>query len=85
MAVERFSFTMRPDLGAAVRRLAADEGVGASAWVEKAVAHRIRNKLLGEFLDEWQAEPGDDVLTPDPEHVFAMLEARGVHASVVAV
>jgi hypothetical protein len=63
MGVMRFSFTMNPELGAALRRAAAEAGVSVSAWVEEAAADRLRNQLLGEALDRWEEEFG--ALTED--------------------
>jgi len=56
--VDRFSITMDPELGKAVRAAAEAEGMTVSAWVAEAAADRVRIRLLGEALDEWEAEHG---------------------------
>lgn len=58
MGVDRFSTTMEPELGAAVRAAAASSGLSVSAWLSSAAADRLRNELLGEALDAWEAEDG---------------------------
>lgn len=58
MAVERFSMTMDPDLGAAVRSAAARAGVSVSRWLADAAEARLRNDLLGVALDAWEREDG---------------------------
>jgi hypothetical protein len=58
MAVERFSVTMDPELGTAVRESAERAGVSVSAWLAHAAADRVRNDLLGAALDAWEAESG---------------------------
>ena len=58
MAVDRFSLTMDPDLGEAVRRAADRAGMTVSAWLSRAAADRVRNELLGIALDRWEEEDG---------------------------
>jgi hypothetical protein len=58
MPVERFSLTMDPKLGAAVRQAAERAGMSVSAWVSKAAADRVRNELLGIALERWEEENG---------------------------
>ena len=58
MPVDRFSFTMDPALGAAVREAADRAGLSVSAWLSKAAAERVRNELLGIALQRWQEENG---------------------------
>lgn len=58
MEVDRFSITMEPKLGQAVREVARQNGMSVSAWISEAVADRVRNELLGVALDEWEAEFG---------------------------
>jgi hypothetical protein len=58
MAVERFSMTMEPELGIAVRSAAAHAGVSVSRWLADAAAARLRNELLGAALDAWELEQG---------------------------
>jgi hypothetical protein len=57
-SVDRFSVTMPPEIGAAVRRAAAQRGTSVSAWLADAAADRLRNELLGAALDAWEAEDG---------------------------
>jgi hypothetical protein len=56
--VDRFSVTMEPDLGAAVRDAAERAGMSVSGWLAQAAADRLRNDLLGAALDVWEAEDG---------------------------
>lgn len=58
MAVDRFSLTLDPDLGAAVRAAAASSGMSVSAWLSEAAADRLRNELLAAALDRWEEEHG---------------------------
>ena len=58
MPVDRFSLTMDPDLGAAVRQAAERAGMTVSAWLSKAAAERVRNELLGIALERWEEEDG---------------------------
>jgi hypothetical protein len=58
MQVDRFSTTMDPDLGAAVRQAAARSGMSVSAWLARAAADRLRNELLGVAVEAWEAESG---------------------------
>jgi hypothetical protein len=58
MPVERLSLTMDPELVAAVRAAAERAGLTLSAWLSQAAADRLRNDLLGEALDRWEAEEG---------------------------
>jgi hypothetical protein len=56
--VDRFSVTMLPELGSAVRNAAEREGASVSAWLSEAAADRLRNDSLGAALDAWEAEAG---------------------------
>lgn len=56
--VDRFSVTMPPEIGAAVRDAAARQGISVSNWLAAAAAQRLRNELLGAALDRWEAEAG---------------------------
>ena len=47
-----------PEIGAAVRDAAARQGTSVSNWLVAAAAQRLRNGLLGEALDRWEAEDG---------------------------
>lgn len=56
--VDRFSVTMPPEIGAAVRDAATRQGTSVSNWLAAAAAQRLRNELLGAALDVWEAEDG---------------------------
>jgi hypothetical protein len=58
MQVDRFSVTMDPDLGAAVRDAAERAGMSVSGWLVQAATDRLRNDLLGAALDTWEAADG---------------------------
>lgn len=58
MQVDRLSITMEPKLGAAVRKAAKRANMSVSAWIAEASANQVRNDLLGEALDLWEAEDG---------------------------
>lgn len=56
--MDRFSVTMRPEVGEGVRQAAARQGISVSAWLAEAAADRLRNELLGAALDAWESEDG---------------------------
>ncbi|MHB8319144.1 MAG: hypothetical protein ACYDEP_07955 [Acidimicrobiales bacterium] len=56
--VDRFSVTMAPEIGAAVRDAANREGTSVSSWLATAASRRLRNELLGAALDAWEREDG---------------------------
>ncbi|MGI5125467.1 hypothetical protein ACQEVB_01505 [Pseudonocardia sp. CA-107938] len=58
MELDRITVTMDAELGAAVRAAAEAAKSSVSGWVAGAVADKLRNQLLMEALDEWQAEDG---------------------------
>jgi hypothetical protein len=58
MNVDRFSITMEPALGSAVRAAAERAGKSVSSWLAEAAAERLRNDLLGKALDAWEQEQG---------------------------
>ena len=58
MAVEKFSVSLDPDLGRALRRAADAESVNVSAWMAEAVRQRLRHIALGEALDSSLSEEG---------------------------
>lgn len=83
MAVERFSITMEPTAGAAVRAAAAEAGVSVSAWLAAAAADRLLNQRLGRALDAWEAEQGE--FSPDELRKAAhVLERRAREAPSAA-
>ena len=58
VSVDRLSITLDPRLGAAARKAAKRAKVSLSTWIADATADRVRNELLGEALDRWEAEEG---------------------------
>jgi hypothetical protein len=58
MAVEKFSVSLDPDLGRALREAAEDENVTVSAWMAEAARQRLRNLMLGIALDQIMEEEG---------------------------
>jgi hypothetical protein len=56
--VDRFSVSMPPEIGSAVRDAAARQGLSVSSWMTEAAAQRLRNELLGAALDAWEAKDG---------------------------
>lgn len=56
--VDRFSVTMPPELGVAVRDAATRRGTSVSSWLAAAASQQLRNELLGAALDAWEAEDG---------------------------
>jgi hypothetical protein len=81
--VDRFSVTMDPDLGTAVRDAAERAGMSVSGWLAQAAADRLRNDLLGAALDAWEAEDGpfgDDELDAAAATLGVTRSSRG-HAA----
>jgi hypothetical protein len=58
MNVDRFSMTMAPDLGAAVRAAAERSQKSVSAWISEAAEAHLRNELLSRALDDYEAATG---------------------------
>ncbi len=58
MQVDRFSVTMEPQLGQAVREAASRAGISVSRWLSDAASDHLRNALLGGALDVWEADDG---------------------------
>jgi len=58
MNVDRLSVAVPAELGSAVREAATKRGVSVSTWMSEAAEAMLRNQLLGEALDAWQAENG---------------------------
>lgn len=58
MAVDRLSITVEAELGRAVREAAHASGMSVSSWVADAIEFQVRNRLMGEALDVWEAESG---------------------------
>ena len=59
MAVEKLSISVDEDVAELVREAAAKEGVTVSAWITNAAQDRLRNLLLGQFLDDLFEEIGE--------------------------
>ena len=74
MAVDRFSVTMGPELGEAVRAAASESRTSISEWLAAAAADRLRNQLLGAALDAWESEDG----TFDEDELEAAAERLGM-------
>ncbi len=58
MSVEKFSVSLDPQLGQALRAAAKAEDTNVSAWLATAIRQRLRHIALGEALDEIIAEQG---------------------------
>jgi predicted transcriptional regulator len=58
MAVEKFSVSLEPDLGRALRQAAEEENVTVSSWMAEAARQRLRNLMLGQALDEIITDEG---------------------------
>lgn len=58
MPVDRFSLTMDPDLGAAVRESAERAGTTVSAWLSQAAADRVLSERMGAALSRWAEDDG---------------------------
>lgn len=58
MAVEKLSISVDEETAELVREAAAKEGITVSAWITNAAQDRLRNLLLGKFLDELDEELG---------------------------
>jgi len=56
--MDRITMTLDDEVGLAVRKAAAEQGQSVSAWMAEAAKARVRNHLLGQFLDEFEAENG---------------------------
>ena len=58
MSVEKFSVSLEPQLGQALRAAAQAENTNVSAWLATAIRQRLRHAALGAALDEILAEQG---------------------------
>ncbi len=56
--VDRFSLTLPPELGEAIRSAASRQSRSVSSWLADAASDRLRNELLGAALDEWERADG---------------------------
>jgi hypothetical protein len=81
MQVDRFSVTMEPQLGAAVRDAAVRSGTSVSAWLASAAAEALRNDLLRVALDEWEAEEGPFTDAELDTAAATLGVSRGSHGS----
>jgi hypothetical protein len=69
MSVEKFSVSLDPQLGQALRAAALAENTNVSAWLATAIRQRLRHVALGAALDEILAEQGwsrDELLAEAP-------------------
>jgi hypothetical protein len=58
MSVEKFSVSLDPQLGQALRAAAQAENTNISAWLATAIRQRLRHAALGIALDEILEEQG---------------------------
>jgi len=58
MKVDKFSISLEPELGDAVRAAAAQAGQPVSSWLAEAAASKLRAEALAEFLASWESEHG---------------------------
>ncbi len=58
MSVEKFSVSLDPQLGQALRAAAQADDMNVSAWLATAIRQRLRHAALGVALDEILAEQG---------------------------
>jgi hypothetical protein len=58
MPIDRLSFAADPVLGDQIRQSAERAGLSISAWLARAAEDRLRNELLGEFLEAVVADTG---------------------------
>jgi hypothetical protein len=56
--MDRITVTMPPEVGAAVREAARRKQVSVSSWLTSAAEDKLRNLLLRQALDAWEAEDG---------------------------
>jgi len=57
-AMDRITVSVPPEVGDAVREAARREHVSVSGYVTSVLEEKLRNVLLGQALDEWEAEHG---------------------------
>jgi hypothetical protein len=68
MSVEKFSVSLDPELGRALRAAAEADNTNVSAWLATAIRQRLRNAALGAALNEILREEGwtrDELLQED--------------------
>jgi hypothetical protein len=69
VSVEKFSVSLDPQLGQALRAAAQAENTNVSAWLATAVRQRLRHDALGTALDEILTEQGwtrEELLAEQP-------------------
>lgn len=69
MSVEKFSVSLDPDLGQALRAAAQADNTNISAWLSTAIRQRLRHDALGAALDQILSEEGwsrDELLAEAP-------------------
>ena len=79
VGTDRLTVTVNSELGKELRRIAKSDGMSVSGWVSVAIEHRVRNHLLGQPLDEWEAEAGPftDQELAEADKLLAEAEALG--------
>lgn len=80
MAAEKLSISVDEDTADLVREAAAKEGITVSAWITNAAQDRLRNLLLGKFLDELFEEIGP-MSDEEMERLVAESRAKTVHVN----
>jgi hypothetical protein len=79
MSVEKFSVSLDPGLGQALRAAAQAENTNVSAWLATAIRQRLRHAALGTALDEILAEEGwtrEELLAEAPKRRLAKQPAK---------
>lgn len=69
MSVEKFSISLDPQLGQALRAAAQADNTNVSAWLATAIRQRLRHAALGSALDQIIVEQGwsrDELLAEVP-------------------
>jgi hypothetical protein len=58
MSSSKLSISLKPDLRAAITKAAERLDLPVSEWFSQAAEAKLRNQLLGDFLDDWEQEHG---------------------------
>lgn len=77
MAAEKLSISVDEDVAELVREAAAKEGITVSAWITNAAQDRLRNLLLGKFLDELFEEIGP-MSDEEMDRLVAQSQAKSI-------
>jgi uncharacterized protein (DUF1778 family) len=78
VAAEKLSISVDEDVAELVREAAAKEGITVSAWITNAAQDRLRNLLLGKFLDELLEEIGP-MSEEEMNRLVAQSRAKSIH------